>query len=156
MFNRLGLCTSYDDLERVDIVITREIIYLTGPNRVKVPKNINLLSIIHGAMDNFDHEENTWSGISGNYGTSLVLLEKPGTKDITEQISTKSVNVSGMSANKRSLRQTVDCQTLIRRCAFSSHGTFPANFKPAQPRDLSYICMKTQGHNDAWLTTVFQ
>ena len=59
MFNRLGLSTSYDNLERVDVVITREIIYLTGPNRVKVPKNISLSSIIHGAMDNFGHEENT-------------------------------------------------------------------------------------------------
>ena len=59
MFNRLGLSTKYDDLERVDVVITREIIYLTGPNRVKVPKSISLSSIIHGAMNNFDHEENT-------------------------------------------------------------------------------------------------
>ena len=67
MFNRLGLCISYDDLERVDIAITQEIICLTGPNRVQVPKNINLSSIIHGGMDNFDHEGNTLSEIGGKY-----------------------------------------------------------------------------------------
>ena len=58
MFNRLGLCISYDVLERVDIASTQEIINFAGPNKVPVPKNINSSSIIHGAMDNFDHEEN--------------------------------------------------------------------------------------------------
>ena len=38
MFNRLALYISYDDLERVDIVITQKIINLAGPNRVTVPK----------------------------------------------------------------------------------------------------------------------
>ena len=63
MFNRLGLCISYDDLERVDIAITQEITNLAGPNRVSVPKNTNSSSIIHDAMDTFDHEENTLSVI---------------------------------------------------------------------------------------------
>ena len=62
IFNRLGLGISYDEVERIDIGITQEIIHLTGPNRVPVPKNINSSSIICGAMDNFDHEENTLSG----------------------------------------------------------------------------------------------
>ena len=59
MFNRLGLCISYDELEQVDIAFTQEIINVAGPNRVPVPKYINSSSIIHGAIDNFDHEENT-------------------------------------------------------------------------------------------------
>ena len=99
MFNRLELCNSYDDLERVDIAITQEIINLAGPNRVPVPKNINSSSIIHGAMDKSDHEENTLSGIGGSHDTILVLFQKPGMKDTTEKISTKSVNICGMSAN---------------------------------------------------------
>ena len=134
MFNRLGLCISYDNLERVNLVITQEIINLAGTNRVPVPKNINLSLIIHGAMDSFDHEENTLSGISGRLDTILVLFQKPGMKGTTDKISTKSVNICGMSANKRNLSQTLDCQTLIRRVAFSSRGTIPANFKLAQPQ----------------------
>ena len=146
VYNRLGLCISYDDLERVDIAITQEIINLAGPNRVPVPKNINSSSIIHGAMDKSDHEENTLSGIGGSHDTILVLFQKPGMKDTTEKISTKSVNICGMSANKRSLSQTLDCQTLIRRGAFSTCGPISANFKPAQPPDLNHICMKSQSH----------
>ena len=153
MFNRLALYISYDDLERVDIVITQEIINLAGPNRVTVPKTINSSSVIHGAMDNFDHEENALSRIGGNHGTILVLFQKPGMKDTTEKLSTKSVNICGMSADKRSLSQTLDCQTLIRRGTFSSCGTISANFKPAQPPDLNYICMKSQSHYESWLTT---
>ena len=153
MFNRLGLCISYDDLERVDIAITQEIINLAGPNRVPVPKNINSSSIIHGTMDNFDHEENTLSGIGGSHDTVLLLFQKSGMKDTTEKISTKSVTICGMSANKRSLSQALDCQTLLKRGAFSSRGTIPANFKPAQPPDSNHICMKSQSHYENWLTT---
>ena len=104
-------------------------------------------------MNNFDHEENTLSRIGGSHDTILVLFQKPGMKDTTEKISTKSVNICGMSANKRSLSQTLDCQTLIRRGAFSSRGTIPANFKPVQPPDLNHICMKSQGHYETRLTT---
>ena len=137
MFNRLGLCISYDVLERVDIASTQEIINFAGPNKVPVPKNINSSSIIHGAMDNFDHEENKLSWIGGSHDTILVLIQKPGMNHTTEKISTKSVNLCKMSANKRSLSQTLDCQSLIRRGAFSNRGTIPAIFKPVQPPDLN-------------------
>ena len=69
MFNRLGLCISYDDLERVDMAVTQEIINLAGPNKVPVPKNVNSSSNIYGAVDNFDHEENTISGVAGSHDT---------------------------------------------------------------------------------------
>ena len=46
----------------------------------------------------------------------------------------------------------MNCQTLIRRGAFSSRGTIHANFKPAQPPDLNHICIKLQSHYETWLT----
>ena len=95
-FNRSELCISYDDLERAGIAITQEIINLAGPNRVPVPKNINSSSIIHGAMDNLDHEENTLSEIGGSHDIILVLFRKPGMKNTTEKICTKSVNICRM------------------------------------------------------------
>ena len=54
-------------------------------------------------MDNFDHEENTLLEIGGSHDTILVLFQKPGMRDTTEKMSTKSINISGMSANKKSL-----------------------------------------------------
>ena len=56
---------------------------------------INSSSIIHGVMNNVDHEENTLSGI----GRTMIA----GIKDTTEKISRKSINICGMSPNKRSL-----------------------------------------------------
>ena len=103
-------------------------------------------------MDNFDHEGNTLSGIIGSHDTILELFQNPGMKDTLEKISTKPVNICGMSADKRSLSQTLDCQTLIRRGAFPNRGTIPVNFKPAQTPDLNYICMESQNHYQAWLT----
>ena len=76
IFNHLGLCISYDDLERVDICITQEVINLAGSYRVPVAKNITSSSVIHGTMDNFDHEENTLPGIEGSHDTILVLFQK--------------------------------------------------------------------------------
>ena len=95
MFNRLGLCVRYDDLEGVDIAFTQEIINFAGTNRVPVSKYINSSPIVHDAMDNFDHEENTLSGIGGSHDTILVLFQKPGMKDTTEKISTKLANICG-------------------------------------------------------------
>ena len=95
MFNRLGLCIRYDDLEGVDIAFTQEIINFAGTNRVPVSKYINSSPIVHDAMDNIDHEENTLSGIGGSHDTILVLFQKPGMKDTTEKISTKLANICG-------------------------------------------------------------
>ena len=57
---------------------------MTGPNRVAVPKNINLSSIIYAAMDNFDHEESTPSGTEGSHDTILVLIQKSDMVEIQE------------------------------------------------------------------------
>ena len=155
MFNRLRLYISCDDPERVDISITQEIISLVRPNRVPVPKNINSTSIIHDAMDNFDHDENTLSKIGGSHDTILVLFQKLGMKDTIEKIGMKSANICGISANKRSLSQTLDYQTLIRRGSFSCRDTIPTNFKLAQSPDLNHICMKLQSRYETFLTTQY-
>ena len=40
-------------------------------------------------MDNFDHEENTVSGIGGSHDAILVLFQKPDFVEIQEEISKK-------------------------------------------------------------------
>ncbi|XP_057301781.1 uncharacterized protein LOC130636171 isoform X1 [Hydractinia symbiolongicarpus] len=72
ILNRLGLCISYDDLERIDIGITQHTIDIAGTNRVPISKSVTSTSIIHGATDNFDHDENTPSGIGGSHDTILM------------------------------------------------------------------------------------
>ena len=52
IFNRLGLCTSYNDVERIDMAHTKQLIDLTGSNRVPVLETIDSESPVHGTMDN--------------------------------------------------------------------------------------------------------
>ena len=73
--NRLGLCVSYDEIERIDINLAQRTIDAAGENLVPVPPVINSSAIIQGAMDKFDNEENTTSGIGGSHDTILVLFQ---------------------------------------------------------------------------------
>ena len=54
-------------MERIDIGLATKIINEAGENRVPVGPSIQPNSVIHGAMDNFDHDENTASGIGGSH-----------------------------------------------------------------------------------------
>ena len=73
--NRYGLCMSYDELERIDIGLTKRTIDMAGDYRVPVAPTILPSKLIHGAMDNFDKEENTSSGIGGSHDVILVLFQ---------------------------------------------------------------------------------
>ena len=54
-------------------------------------------------MDNFNHEENTSSGIGGSHDTILVLLQKSDEIEVNEEISRKPEDIAALSQNKRSL-----------------------------------------------------
>ena len=118
-----------------------------------VPKNINSSSIIHGAMDNFDHEENTLSGIGGSHNTILVLFQKPDMVEIQEEISKKPEDISKLSANKRSLSCILDCQTLIRTGNFCSRVEISADFQQKLPPDMTQIIDRSKGHYETWVAS---
>ena len=133
------MCISYDDLERVDMCQTQQLINLAGPCRVPVSENINCSSIIHGAMDNFDHEENTSSGIGGSHDTILVLFQKSDEIEINEEISRKPEDIAALSPNKQSLSHVLDCQKLIKRGKFSNRANIPADFRPSKAPKLDEV-----------------
>ena len=118
-----------------------------------VPKNINSSSIIHGAMDNFDHKGNVLSGIGGSHDTILVLFQKPDMVETEKEISKKPEDISKLSANRRSLSCILDCQTLIRRGKFSSLVEIPADFQPKLPPDMTQIIDRSKGHYDTWVAS---
>ena len=66
---------SYAELERIDIGLAKRTIDMAGDYRVPIPPAILSFKVIHGAMDNFDHEENISSGISGSHDVVLVLFQ---------------------------------------------------------------------------------
>ena len=59
ILNRMGLCMSYDELEKIDVCLAERTIATAGPHRTPVSSIIKEYTIIHGAMDNFDQKEST-------------------------------------------------------------------------------------------------
>ena len=63
-----------DEMERIDINLAQRTIEAAGDNRVPVPPVMQSSVMIHGAMDNFDNEENTSSGIGSSHDTILMFF----------------------------------------------------------------------------------
>ena len=123
IFNHLGLCISYDDLERIDICQTQQLINLAGPSGVPVPETIDDSSVVHGGADNVDHKENTESDIGGSHDTILVLFQKGNQDQVDDEvISQKLGDIAEISPNQRSLSHILECQKLIKEGKFSNRG----------------------------------
>ena len=71
----MGLCRSYDEVEKIDSALAQRTISRAGLNHVPVPPSIQPKVLIQGANDNFDHEENTKSGTDGSHDTILMLFQ---------------------------------------------------------------------------------
>ena len=122
---------SYDELERVDIGLAHHTINAAGSHRVPVPPSIIPSILIHGAMDNFDHEENTSSGIGGSHDTNLMLFQNT---DIEDNIDVRKISQKPheLSTNKSALEHIMDCQKSVRSKHFSKRGEFAPDFKPGK------------------------
>ena len=131
IMNRLGLCSSYDEMERIDIGLATKIINEAGENRVPVGPSIQPNSVIHGAMDNFDHDENTASGIGGSHDTILMLFQNQQDTPNVPSDSTMTVlpNSTEEKATPRSLEHIVPCQVLLKSGRFGKRGEIPSDFK---------------------------
>ena len=75
ILNRLGLSTSYYEIMRIDTRLAKRTIMEAGNFRVPFSETIESGTIVQGAMDNFDHDENTMSGKNGSHDTILMLFQ---------------------------------------------------------------------------------
>ena len=75
MLNHIGLCASSDEVQRIDVGLASRLISTAGENRVPVEQTISSNAILHGVMDNWDHEENTMHGIKGSHDTVFILVQ---------------------------------------------------------------------------------
>ena len=93
IMNKLGLSMSHEEMERTDYGLTHKIIKQAGNGRVPVSTSICSSNIIHGAMGNFDHEEDTISGIKGSHDTVMVIFQNNVKTEIEEScVSVLSTN----------------------------------------------------------------
>ena len=113
IMNRLVLFISYDEMEKIDTGLAQRTINAAGVNRSPIPSTIKNDVLLHGAMDNFDHDENTPSGIGGSHDTSLMVFQNDQNKS-----NEKSAEISQMPENfplnKRSLDCILPCQKLLK------------------------------------------
>ena len=94
--------------------------------RVPVPSTIVPSKLIHGAMDNFDHIENSQSGKGSSHDTILMVFQN--SKEISENQQEMSCKPLDASSN-RYLTNVLDCQQQI---SFHRPGraSIPKEFTP--------------------------
>ena len=61
-------------------------------SKVPLPQTITSSSIIHGAVDNFDHNENTFTGKGSSHDTILMVFQNSDNSEETDNSLHKSVN----------------------------------------------------------------
>ena len=91
IINRMGLCRSYNEVEWLDSGLAQRTFEKAGVHRVHAPPSIEHGVLIQGAIDNFDHEENTKSGIGGSHDIILMLFQNTANEigNKPKEISTK-------------------------------------------------------------------
>ena len=69
--NRMELCMSYDELGKINVCLTERTIATARPHRTPVSSIIKENTIIHGDIDNFDHEENAQPSKGGSHSDAF-------------------------------------------------------------------------------------
>ena len=96
----------------------------------------NTQTLIHGAMDNFDHTEVTLSGIGGSHDTILMLFQNQNKKENSPKALSKKPR--GSPQNQKSLDKILPCQELIKIGKFGGRGKIPEISLPGDEIDLSW------------------
>ena len=102
---------------QIDTLLAIKLIQDAGQHRVLFAQEIMLNKIVHRAKDNFDHEEDTLSGVGGSHNTVLLLFQYPNKEKESKkdqpgyiQILPESVK---QSAKVQSLDHVLSCQVII-------------------------------------------
>ena len=76
ILNRMGHCSSYDDVEIIDTSLAAEVIAQTENSGVVIPTNITPGPFVQMATDNNDLLEHTLDGKHTTHSTTLVMYQK--------------------------------------------------------------------------------
>ena len=90
-FNHYSLCVSYDELVRYYNNMASYILS-TSANDIPLPSNFDTNIHTVAAFDNFDHNENTPSGLGSSHDTvSILIQDKPDVIRRKQNLSETSV-----------------------------------------------------------------
>ena len=76
ILNRLGICMSYDEIERQNCSLSLRTIHMSGNENVPLQPSIVPGNLVQAAIDNFDHEEGTPSRIGWSHDIIMVIFQK--------------------------------------------------------------------------------
>ena len=137
ILNKLGLCIGYHEMEKIDMGLAKRVVDIAGSSRVPVPPIIQNSLLVHGAMDNFDHDERTLSGIGGSHDTILMLFQNAHDNvESNRLISQKPVD---LGHDQQSLNCILPCQKLLKSGTFGGRGNISDSFTPGEKPDFSSV-----------------
>lgn len=108
MLNRLGLSICYDEILRIRTRMA-QFTKIQSLNNVPLPNHFDINNYVTGAFDNFDHNENTISGLHSTHDTVAVLFQ-----NVDENFNQKKPNISEVHFDQRtrSLTTLLKCQEI--------------------------------------------
>ena len=151
ILSRMGFTISYSELEKIDNGLAQRIIRRAGDDYVPVPPSMKPSVLIQGAMDNFDHEENTSSGIGGTHDTILVLFQN--CQNANEQNVVKSSKAP--NADNKLVKSILNCQKLVHVCRLQGRGQISADFRTANTPDEEELILTAKNEYMTWCTSRF-
>ena len=111
--NRHGLTVSYHTMKRIDTTIANKMVNDTLPYRCPVSKKINDIDLIQGAIDNFDHSDNTLSGKDTTHDTVMVVFQNRLKSEAELTSDTSDVISDTKRVRARKFVSVLPCQQLI-------------------------------------------
>jgi hypothetical protein len=76
LLNRMGYCSSYDELKSVDTSLASEVLAKCEEYGTVLPSNISLGSFVQIAADNSDFNEETLDGKNTTHATTMVVYQR--------------------------------------------------------------------------------
>jgi hypothetical protein len=76
LLNRMGHCSSYEDVEVIDTGLANEVLAMSEGNRCVIPSNISPGVFMHAAADNNDINEETLDGKNTTHATTHVVYQR--------------------------------------------------------------------------------
>ena len=106
-FNHFGLSTSYDDLLRYHNDIASFVVE-SSETHVPLPSHFNPELHTMGAFDNFDHEEDTESGVGGSHDTVSILMQDKSINIVRKPL----ISETSVAHGPRQFKEELPCQVL--------------------------------------------
>ena len=124
--NKFGLVITYDELMRYHSDMASYVTEISR-NHVPFPSHFNPSEFTIGALDNFDHEEGTLSGIGGSHDTVQILMQdKPQGVSACGKPNVSETNVTH---RERQFKQELACQELRVIIKLQKNQAFLSNIR---------------------------